>query len=88
MSKKCVDTGLEGFSPVVVCNTPEKEISCGDSVVVKDPKFVGESKFCSSQNGLGSVESCSLEKEICVASGGVRQMKLSTSGGCEVEIFR
>ena len=71
---------------MVVSNTPEKEISCGDSVVDKDPKFGGGSELCPAQNGLGSVENCLLGKENCVSSGGVCQMKFSTSGGCEVEI--
>ena len=61
MSKKCVDSGLEGFSPVVVCNTPEKEISCGDSVVVEDPKGSGGSELFSAQNELSSVEICFLK---------------------------
>ena len=49
---------------MVVSNTPEKEISCGDSVVDKDPKFGGGSELCPAQNGLGSVENCLLGKEI------------------------
>ena len=87
MSKKRVGTGQEGFSPVGDNNTPEKEISCvlNSPVDVGVSKFCGVSESCSEQKGSNSVENGSVEKEICVVSGGVVQFDISTGPCREVD---
>ena len=89
MPKKRVATGLEGFSPVTIDkNTPEEEISCAlnSSVDVGESKFCGVSESRSGQNSSTSVENSSQEKEICVVSGGLSQMKISAGPSREGEM--
>ena len=79
MPKKRVDTGPEGFSPVVENNTPENEISCVKSCVGVDEKLCGGGESNSGQKRLVPVENKTSEKEIFAVSGGVEQNKIASN---------
>ena len=77
MSKKRIDAGLEGFSPVNSIDTPEKRIS-SVNFVCSDSSCVGNESSTSATERFSPGDD-NIHGEICDVSGGVEKAKTFTS---------